>query len=96
MILEEAVSAAVKWCIANNVLKDFLLIHGSEVISMLVTEWNWDTALEVRERDGEKRGREEGLEKAVKNMSEYGMAPEQIAQALKLPLDKVLQYQGQK
>jgi hypothetical protein len=22
---------------------------------MLVTEWNWDTALEVRERDGEKK-----------------------------------------
>jgi len=29
MIIDEAVSAAVKWCIANNVLKDFMLTHGS-------------------------------------------------------------------
>jgi hypothetical protein len=92
MVLEEAVSAAVKWCVSNNVLKDFMLIHGSEVISMLVTEWNWDTALEVRERDGVEKGKEED----VRNMSEYGMPPDQIAKALKLPLDKVLQYQGRK
>jgi hypothetical protein len=94
LVIEEAVSAAVKWCISSNVLKDFMLIHGSEVISMLVTEWNWDTALEVRERDGEKRGMEKGKKEDIKNLSEYGMSPDQIAKALKLPLDNVLQYQG--
>jgi hypothetical protein len=66
MVLEEAVSAAVKWCVSNNVLKDFMLIHGSEVISMLVTEWNWDTALEVRERDGLEKGKKETAKNALK------------------------------
>jgi predicted transposase YdaD len=115
---------------------------------MLITEWNWDTALAVRERDGKKKGleegkkedaknalkeglsvevvqkitgldigtikqlegcqvpnflavrerdgKEEGKKEDVANLSEYGMSPEQIAKALKLPLDKVLQYQGKK
>jgi DNA-binding CsgD family transcriptional regulator len=36
------------------------------------------------------------MEKGIKDLTEYGMSPDQIAKALKLPLDKVLQYRDQK
>ena len=58
---------------------------------MLMTEWNWDDALAVRFEEGWEEGREE----AIKNLFEFGMAAEQIAHALKLPLDAVRQVTGQ-
>jgi hypothetical protein len=47
-MLDKAVKKAVHWCIEHGVLPDFLQTHGSEVVNMLLTEWNWDDALEVR------------------------------------------------
>jgi hypothetical protein len=38
---------AVRFCITNTVLADFFKEHGSEVENMLLTEWNWDDALQV-------------------------------------------------
>jgi hypothetical protein len=56
---------------------------------MLFDEWKLEDALVVE--------REEGMEKSqardVKNLLAFGMVPEQISQALKLPLETVRQYQ---
>ncbi|MDR1507448.1 MAG: hypothetical protein LBI67_10150, partial [Treponema sp.] len=49
----------------NNILKEFLEEHSSEVINMLLTEWNWDDALAVREEEGRQEGREEGREEGL-------------------------------
>jgi hypothetical protein len=69
---EKGVKAAVKDCIQNGVLKDFLEEHSSEVLNMLFTEWNWDDALAVRYEEGREegwgKGREEGWEKSRKEM----------------------------
>jgi hypothetical protein len=51
-IRADAMKMAIKDCIKNNILKDFLEAHASEVINMLLTEWNWDDALAVREEEG--------------------------------------------
>jgi len=42
---DSAISRAVADCIRQNVLKDFLEKHGSEVINMLFSEWNLDDAV---------------------------------------------------
>ncbi|MDR0597745.1 MAG: Rpn family recombination-promoting nuclease/putative transposase [Treponema sp.] len=63
---EEGVKAAVKYCISRGILKEFLELHSTEVVSMLFTEWNWDDALAVRFEEGQEegwaKGREEGRE----------------------------------
>jgi hypothetical protein len=69
----EAVQKAVRFCIDNDIMKDFLKLHSSEVINMLVTEWNWDTALRVRKEEG----REEGQNMVLKLM-EQGYTPAEI------------------
>jgi hypothetical protein len=94
-----AMTEAVRWCIAHNILKDFLELHGSEVVNMLITEWNWDTFIAVREREarevgreeGEKKGRKEGQEKAFRDMCEVarkmksrGLSHEEIAELTSL------------
>jgi hypothetical protein len=81
---KEAMKKAIAWCIANNILKSFLETHGSEVVNMLMSEWKLEDALVVE--------REEGREKAVRNLLEFGMTAEQISRALKLPPETVRQY----
>ncbi|MDR1893632.1 MAG: hypothetical protein LBQ61_02920, partial [Spirochaetales bacterium] len=63
---EEAMKAAIEYCLKHNVLRAFLAEHSSEVMNMLLTEWNIDDAKEVWYEegleDGLEKGREEGRE----------------------------------
>jgi hypothetical protein len=61
--LEEAITGAIKECIQEDVLKDFLKKHSVEVMNMLMTEWNWDDALAVQREEGREEGLAKGLTK---------------------------------
>jgi hypothetical protein len=54
---EQAIRQAVIHCREHDILKEFFETHGTEVINMLMTEWNMDDALAVRYEEG----REEGI-----------------------------------
>lgn len=59
MPLEEAIDAAVEYCIENDILKEFLIKHRAEVKDMCITEFDEKTFVEgIREE-----GREEGWKK---------------------------------
>ncbi|MDR0655577.1 MAG: Rpn family recombination-promoting nuclease/putative transposase [Treponema sp.] len=58
MPLEEAMKRAIEYCIEHDILSKFLVEHGSEVVNMLYTEWNWDDAKAVWQEEA----REEILE----------------------------------
>ena len=58
----EAIERAVKYCRANDILREFLEKHGMEVQKMLTKEWKLEDALAVRYEEGLEEGREEGLE----------------------------------
>jgi hypothetical protein len=47
MPLEQAIGEAARQCIGRGILADFLGEHSSEVLNMLLEEWNWDEAKEV-------------------------------------------------
>jgi len=70
MSLEESVELAVRKCIKEGVLKQFLESHASEVVNMLFTEFDMDVALQVREQEGMERGIElghkQGLEQGLR------------------------------
>jgi hypothetical protein len=70
---EEGVKAAVKYCISEGILKEFLEMHSSEVVNMLFTEWNWDDALAVRFEEGWEEGREKGREEIARNALAKGL-----------------------
>jgi len=71
MDFREAVKAAIRGCISKNILVDFLAMHASEVENMLLTEWNMETALEVRFEEGIAIGDERGVKKGVKQNCSY-------------------------
>jgi predicted transposase/invertase (TIGR01784 family) len=57
--LEETFKSAINYCIRNNILKDYLEAHASEVLNMLLGEWDQEEAIEVAREEGEETGREE-------------------------------------
>jgi hypothetical protein len=69
----KAMNMAVNWCIEHNILKNFLRIHGSEVVNMLLNEWNWEDALRSRERSGERKGEKKGVKKGERKGEKKGM-----------------------
>jgi hypothetical protein len=76
-----AMKKAVKLCIEQNILKGFLKSNASEVINMLVTEWNWDDALAVRWEEGRAKGQVEGRAKGRAEGRAKGW--EELSQLLK-------------
>ncbi|MDR0527881.1 MAG: hypothetical protein LBG79_08745 [Spirochaetaceae bacterium] len=75
-----------------------------------MNEWKLEDALVVERAEGLEeglakgreegwakglmKGREEGQAETVNNLFAFGMKPRQIAEALKLPLETVMQYQA--
>ena len=52
----------IEYCIKNNILKDYLEAHASEVINMIFGEYDRDMDIAVNRREAREEGREEGLE----------------------------------
>jgi hypothetical protein len=91
---EDAMKAAIKYCREHDILKEFLENHTAEVVNMLLEEYTVEDAIALMRKESLAEGREEGQEEAVNNLLVYGMTPEQISRALKLPLETVMQYQA--
>jgi hypothetical protein len=63
----EAMTQAIQWCINHNTLEGFLRSNSSEVINMLMEEWDLDTALKVEREEGWEEGLEKGREEERRN-----------------------------
>jgi hypothetical protein len=92
---EEALKSAVLYCREHGILKAFLEEHGTEVMNMLITEWNWDDAKEVWYNEGREEGLEKGLEKVVRNALAKGMPPDAVSEITGLDLESIKKITGQ-
>ena len=114
-LVEEARAAGhkhlLKWAIQEavrrNILRDYLERKGGEVLSILMTEYDYATDMAVLKEeayeDGLFVGREEGIsiglergayEKALetaRNFLSEGLAPVMVARCTDLPLETVLE-----
>lgn len=91
--LEKAMKTAINWCIENDVLKDFLKEHGSEVCNMLLSEFTVEDAVTLARREGRNegwtKGRNEGWtkgrnegEKHIIELLERGYSVDEIKQQI--------------
>ena len=71
--LEEAIKEAVKYCQKCDILNEFLEVHGSEVLNMILTEWNTEDAIAFAREEGREEGRELGLELGREEGRELGL-----------------------
>ena len=104
-LIEEARAAVhktpLKWAIQEavrcNILKDYLKRKGGEVLSILMTEYDYATDLAVQREESYEDGLFAGLEQGAyqnkletaRNLLSMGLSLEQVAQGTKLPLDVV-------
>jgi predicted transposase YdaD len=69
---EEAIKNAVHYCVERDILKEFLEQHSSEVMNMLILDWNMEDALAVRYEEGMEKGMEKGMERGRERGREEG------------------------
>ena len=85
LMANDAIDNAVKECIKEGVLSDFLLKHRSEVVDMVLTEFDEETY-----RAGIfEEGREEGYTAAKKEMEDVIQAKDEEIARLKAELEKM-------
>jgi len=69
--LNEAMRLAIKYCIENNILKEYLIQHSVEVMNMLTAEFNLEEYKKVKYLEGVEDGIEKGIEKGEKKGQDY-------------------------
>ena len=86
---EQAVDETVKFCQKHGILKEFFETYGSEVLSMLLEEWDMDEAREVWREEALEEGRTEGIEEGREKLSveilelfEQGCSIEEVKKVL--------------
>jgi hypothetical protein len=97
--LETAITNAIRHCLKNGVMREFLTTHGSEVENMIMTEFKLETAQKIwREEaleEGIEIGMEKGMEKgrhlAIQNMKRENFPDETIARIFNMTVEEVKQ-----
>jgi len=89
MCRDEAIKEAIKYCMDKNILKSYFKDNGSEVVNMLLTEWNTADAQVAWKKEGIREGQ---MQTAI-NMLNMGIDVETIAKATGLFIDDVLRLQ---
>jgi predicted transposase/invertase (TIGR01784 family) len=88
--LREAIKKAVPYCRKHDIMKEFLEKHAKEIMSMLTTEWNWDTAKEVWQEEA----REKKSEEIARNALIKGIPIETVQEITGLSLDTIKRLRG--
>jgi len=86
---EDAIKKAIQHCQKHDILKEFLEIYGSEVLNMLLTEWNLDEAKKVWYEDGQMDDRTEEKIEIARNLLTEGMTLEFVHKITGLPLEEI-------
>ena len=70
---DEAIAAAIKECIKEGVLADFLKKHGAEVANDMFKEYTMEDMLRIRSEEAMERGMERGIAKGIEQGLEQGL-----------------------
>lgn len=74
--LEHSIETAIDRCINEDILRDFLIEHRSEVVKVVKLDYTFDRQLMLEREDsraeGREEGRKEGREKGLKEGREEG------------------------
>ena len=87
--LRDAIIRAVKFCLDNGIMCDYLTKHAEEVFDMLALEWNMDDALQARFDEGMERGEINRAEKMAVKMIRKGHHFDEIHELTDLPLQRI-------
>ena len=87
--LEEAIKEAVKYCEKHDILKEFLEVHGSEVLNMILEEWNTEDAIAFAREEGRDEGRDKEKLEIARNLLAEGSTPDFIHKITGLSITEI-------
>ena len=90
MDVEDSIIEAVNWCIANDVLKDYLVRHKSEVIGMVLTEYDEKKHIKNEKQISWEEGQEVTRLEVATEMLKKRFSLDDIIDISKLPKEKVI------
>ena len=85
----DAISRAVKFCLDNGIMGDYLVENSKEVFNMLALEWNLDDALQARFQEGYEDGRAQERESVAIKLIRMGLNFGDIQKATDLPIQRL-------
>ena len=85
----DAIRRAVKFCLDNGIMGNYLVEHSEEVFNMLALEWNMDDALQARFDEGRDEGINAGIESVALNMLRRGKSLDDIHADTNLSLERI-------
>ena len=88
---------AIQEAVRRNILRDYLERKGGEVLSILMTEYDYATDMAVLKEESYEDGLFAGLERGAyetkletaRNLLSMGLSPEQVAQGTGLSLEVI-------
>jgi hypothetical protein len=87
MPAKQAIDAAVKRCIKENILKDFLKKHRAEVMDVCLTEYNEEVFVNGIREDG----RAEERTSSIRTLLRKGKSPAEIHDLLDYPMEEIVE-----
>ena len=101
LTLEEVITPVIEYCIKNNILKEYLEVHASEVWNMIFGEYDREMDIAVNRREAREEGREEGEEIGMnkekliiaKNLLVKGLTPEFVHEITGLSIEEIKEIQ---
>jgi len=94
LTLEDSLELAIKYCVDNNILKDFLKEHGSEVYSMLYGEYRFEDEIAVIKREVREETWGESREEIARNSLAEGLSLEVVQRITGLDMETIKKLQA--
>ena len=86
-----ALEQAMKECIKKDILTDYLIRKGTEVINMFFGEYSYEEDIAAQREEAKEEGIEQNAEETAKRMLHDKLPTDKISQYSGLPLEKVLE-----
>ena len=94
MTANSAIEEAVNWAIKENLLEGFFKRQKEEVLAMSLTEFDAEEVIRDILDEGKELGaNQKAIESAANLLKMNVLTVEQIAQAVSLPLEKIIELQ---
>jgi hypothetical protein len=91
MPVKKAVDEAVKRCIKEDILRDFLKKHRAEVMNVCMTEYNEEVFVNSMIEVGRQEGLQTGHADSIRTLLRKGKSPAEIHDLLDYPMEEIVE-----
>ena len=81
----------MKECIKKDILTDYLIRKGTEVMNMFFGEYSYEEDIAAQREEAKEEGMQQKAEETAKRMLQGNLSTDEVVQYSGLPLERVLE-----